>query len=116
MYILLLALLFLTIQLAEAGKLLLTEQPKYSPFPSKFQGWKLTRTRLATLFTKASFKGDYFTVSGIYGSCYDIVQKGEYRSITLDDETEHCDVWGVRGCGGFGDGLSFPFLLFRFPL
>lgn len=68
--------------------------------------------RLAILFAAKEFRGDYFTIEGIYGSCYDVHQKGEFRSITLEDMTEHCDVWGVQSCGVDGDGAFLSFLSF----
>ncbi|PMD37772.1 hypothetical protein L207DRAFT_514942 [Hyaloscypha variabilis F] len=83
----LLTLLGVVVALPEPGKLQLTKQ-----------------SRLAILFAEQQFRGNYFTIEGIYGSCYDVLKEGEFRSITLEDLTEKCDVWGVPGCGEDRDG------------
>jgi hypothetical protein len=99
----------------EAGKMHLTQQARFVPRPvlTPERYPLLTRykySRLAILFSDASFAGNYFTVEGIYSSCYNIRNQGKGGSIMLEKRTEYCEVWGVDDCGDWG-GL-FPQLLF----
>lgn len=69
--------------------------------------------RLAILFAGPEFSGNYFSVEGFFGSCYNVLKDGGVGSITLESGTGHCEVWGVAGCGDGGDGKDRPKTVFQ---
>ncbi|KAH8766944.1 hypothetical protein F5882DRAFT_413626 [Hyaloscypha sp. PMI_1271] len=90
------AALLLVLGLGVEGKIQLTKQP-----------------RLAILFAGPEFTGNYFSVDGFFASCYNVLKEGGVGSITLEPGTDHCEVWGVAGCGDGGDGKDKPKTVFQ---
>ena len=70
------------------------------------------KTRLATVFAGPSFTGNYFSIEGIYRSCYNVLHNAKIGSVTLERGTAYCEIWGVEDCGEGeeGDGTYSRFL------